>query len=640
MKKLKKNFLIWLIIGFILSSFYNFFTKTDKTKIVQDIAFSDFLNEVEKDNVLDVNIKGDLINGNLADGRKFKTYTPYDPNLIEKLSNKNVTINVEPYNPKGSSLLSIILSWFPMLLLIGVWLFFMRQMQSGSGKALGFGRSKAKMLNEKVGKVTFKDVAGIDESKNELQEVIEFLKDPSKFQRLGGKIPKGVLLIGPPGCGKTLLARAVAGEAEVPFFSISGSDFVEMFVGVGASRVRDMFEQGKKNAPCIIFIDEIDAVGRHRGAGLGGGNDEREQTLNQLLVEMDGFESNEGVIIVAATNRPDVLDPALLRPGRFDRQVVVPNPDILGREQILKIHLRKVPLAPNVKPKIIARGTPGFTGADLANLVNEGALLAARRNKRFVTMQEMEDAKDKVLMGIERKSMVMNEEEKKLTAYHEAGHAIVAIHSKESDPVHKATIIPRGLAMGMVMRLPESDRISMSKIKLKADLAVAMGGRIAEELIFGPSKITTGASSDISMATNIARKMVTEWGMSDKLGPLSYGENEQEIFLGHSVTQKKNVSENTAQEIDKEIKKIVDESYKKARSIIKKNINQLHKLAKGLLHYETLTGEEIKDIIKGKKIKKSITDDTKNKNKSLSPVPTVGKRKKDIGLSEPQVENN
>ena len=640
MKKFKKNFLIWLFIGFILSSFYNFFTKTDKTKIVQDIAFSDFLNEVEKDNVLDVNIKGDLINGNLADGRKFKTYTPYDPNLIEKLSNKNVTINVEPYNPKGSSLLSIILSWFPMLLLIGVWLFFMRQMQSGSGKALGFGRSKAKMLNEKVGKVTFKDVAGIDESKNELQEVIEFLKDPSKFQRLGGKIPKGVLLIGPPGCGKTLLARAVAGEAEVPFFSISGSDFVEMFVGVGASRVRDMFEQGKKNAPCIIFIDEIDAVGRHRGAGLGGGNDEREQTLNQLLVEMDGFESNEGVIIVAATNRPDVLDPALLRPGRFDRQVVVPNPDILGREQILKIHLRKVPLAPNVKPKIIARGTPGFTGADLANLVNEGALLAARRNKRFVTMQEMEDAKDKVLMGIERKSMVMSDEEKKLTAYHEAGHAIVAIHSKESDPVHKATIIPRGLAMGMVMRLPESDRISMSKIKLKADLAVAMGGRIAEELIFGPSKVTTGASSDISMATNIARKMVTEWGMSDKLGPLAYGENEQEIFLGHSVTQKKNVSENTAQEIDKEIKKIVDESYKKARSIIKKNINQLHKLAKGLLHYETLTGEEIKDIIKGKKIKKSITDDTKNKNKSLSPVPTVGKRKKDIGLSEPQVENN
>ena len=640
MKKLKKNFLIWLIIGFILSSFYNFFTKTDENRIVQDIAFSDFLNEVEKDNVLDVNIKGDLINGNLADGKRFKTYTPYDPNLIEKLSNKNVKINVEPYNSKGSSFLHIILSWFPMLLLIGVWLFFMRQMQSGSGKALGFGRSKAKMLNEKTGKITFKDVAGIDESKNELQEVVEFLRDPSKFQRLGGKIPKGVLLIGPPGCGKTLLGRAVAGEAGVPFFTISGSDFVEMFVGVGASRVRDMFEQGKKNAPCIIFIDEIDAVGRHRGAGLGGGNDEREQTLNQLLVEMDGFESNEGVIIVAATNRPDVLDPALLRPGRFDRQVVVPNPDILGREKILKVHLRKVPLAPNVKPKIIARGTPGFSGADLANLVNEGALLAARRNKRFVTMDEMEDAKDKVLMGIERKSMVMKDDEKKLTAYHEAGHAIVAVHSKESDPVHKATIIPRGRALGMVMRLPESDRISVSKIKLKADLAVAMGGRIAEEMIFGPSKITTGASSDISMATNIARKMVTEWGMSDKLGPLAYGENEQEVFLGHSVTQKKNISESTAQEIDKEVRKIVDEAYKKASSILKKNINQLHKLAKGLLRYETLTGEEIKDVIKGKKIKKFVAKNKTNKNKQLTPVPTVEKKKKGIGVSEPQLENN
>ena len=640
MKKLKKNFLIWLIIGFILSSFYNFFTKTDENRIVQDIAFSDFLNEVEKDNVLDVNIKGDLINGNLADGKRFKTYTPYDPNLIEKLSNKNVKINVEPYNSKGSSFLHIILSWFPMLLLIGVWLFFMRQMQSGSGKALGFGRSKAKMLNEKTGKITFKDVAGIDESKNELQEVVEFLRDPSKFQRLGGKIPKGVLLIGPPGCGKTLLGRAVAGEAGVPFFTISGSDFVEMFVGVGASRVRDMFEQGKKNAPCIIFIDEIDAVGRHRGAGLGGGNDEREQTLNQLLVEMDGFESNEGVIIVAATNRPDVLDPALLRPGRFDRQVVVPNPDILGREKILKVHLTKVPLAPNVKPKIIARGTPGFSGADLANLVNEGALLAARRNKRFVTMDEMEDAKDKVLMGIERKSMVMKDDEKKLTAYHEAGHAIVAVHSKESDPVHKATIIPRGRALGMVMRLPESDRISVSKIKLKADLAVAMGGRIAEEIIFGPSKITTGASSDISMATNIARKMVTEWGMSDKLGPLAYGENEQEVFLGHSVTQKKNISESTAQEIDKEVRKIVDEAYKKAHSIIKKNINQLHKLAKGLLKYETLTGEEIKDVIKGKKIKKFVEKNKTNKNKQLTPVPTVEKKKKGIGVSEPQLENN
>jgi len=640
MKNLKKNFIIWLIIGFILSSFYNFFTRSNESRIVEDIPFSDFLNEVEKDNVIDVNIKGDLISGNLADGKKFKTYAPYDPNLIEKLSNKNVTINAEPFKSKGSSLLNILLSWFPMLLLIGVWLFFMRQMQSGSGKALGFGRSKAKMLNQKTGKITFKDVAGIDESKNELEEVIEFLKDPSKFQRLGGKIPKGVLLIGPPGCGKTLLARAVAGEAGVPFFTISGSDFVEMFVGVGASRVRDMFEQGKKNAPCIIFIDEIDAVGRHRGAGLGGGNDEREQTLNQLLVEMDGFDSNEGVIIVAATNRPDVLDPALLRPGRFDRQVVVPNPDILGREQILKVHLRKVPLAPNVDSKVIARGTPGFSGADLANLVNEGALLAARRNKRFVTMEEMEDAKDKVLMGIERKSMVMKEEEKKLTAYHEAGHAIVAIHSKDSDPVHKATIIPRGRALGMVMRLPESDRISMSKTKLNADLAVAMGGRIAEELIFGPSKVTTGASSDISMATNIARKMVTEWGMSDKLGPLAYGENEQEVFLGHSVTQKKNISENTAQEIDKEVKSIVTSAYKKAKLIIKKNMVQLHRLAKGLLEHETLTGNEIKDIIKGKKIKRSMMKTKNKKNKTLTSVPSVGKTKKDIGFSEPKLENN
>ena len=640
MKNIKKNFLIWLIIGFILSSFYNFFTNSNSPNRVQNIAFSDFLDEVEKDNVLNVNIKGDLISGDLVDGKKFKTYTPYDPNLIEKLSNKNVKINVEPISTTGSSFFNIILSWFPMLLLIGVWLFFMRQMQSGSGKALGFGRSKAKMLNEKIGKVTFKDVAGIDESKNELEEVVEFLKDPSKFQRLGGKIPKGVLLIGPPGCGKTLLARAVAGEAGVPFFTISGSDFVEMFVGVGASRVRDMFEQGKKSSPCIIFIDEIDAVGRHRGAGLGGGNDEREQTLNQLLVEMDGFEGNDGVIIVAATNRPDVLDPALLRPGRFDRQVVVPNPDILGREKILKVHLRKVPLAPNVEPKIIARGTPGFSGADLANLVNEGALLAARRNKRFVTMEEMEDAKDKVLMGIERKSMVMKDDEKKLTAYHEAGHAIVAIHMKDSDPVHKATIIPRGRALGMVMRLPESDRISMSKIKLKADLAVAMGGRIAEELIFGASKVTTGASSDISMATNIARKMVTEWGMSDKLGPLAYGENEQEVFLGHSVTQKKSVSENTAQEIDKEVKKIVDEAYNKARTIIKKNIKQLHKLAKGLLVHETLTGSEIKDVIKGKKISKTLSKVSKKKNKVSTSVPSVEKKKKETNISEPQLENN
>jgi len=640
MGKFKKNFLVWLVIGFILASFYNSFIRINKNVQIQDIAFSEFLNELEKGNILDVNIKGDLINGNMLDGKKFKTYAPYDPSLVEKLSKQNVTINVEPVNNNKSSFFSIILSWFPMLLLVGVWIYFMRQMQSGSGKALGFGKSKAKMLTEKTGKITFKDVAGIDESKQELEEIIEFLRDPGKFQKLGGRIPKGVLLVGPPGCGKTLLARAIAGEADVPFFTISGSDFVEMFVGVGASRVRDMFEQGKKNAPCIIFIDEIDAVGRHRGAGLGGGNDEREQTLNQLLVEMDGFESNEGVIIIAATNRPDVLDPALLRPGRFDRQVVVPNPDILGREQILKVHLRKISQSPNVDPKIIARGTPGFSGADLANLVNEAALLAARKDKRYVTMQEMEDAKDKVLMGTERKSMLLTNEVKKLTAYHESGHAIVALHLKDSDPIHKATIIPRGLSLGLVMRLPEHDKITLTKAEIEADLAVAMGGRISEELIFGSSKITTGAQSDISMATNYAKKMVTEWGMSNKLGPIAYGENEQEIFLGHSVTQKKSVSEHTAQEIDKEVKRIIIESQKKARLIIKKNIKQLHRLAKGLLKHETLNREEINDIIKGKKIKKELVSTKSKKYPIRTSVPDASPRKKGpTTLPEPGLES-
>ena len=640
MGKFKKNFLVWLVIGFILASFYNSFIRINKNVQIQDIAFSEFLNELEKGNILDVNIKGDLINGNMLDGKKFKTFAPYDPSLVEKLSKQNVTINVEPVNNNKSSFFSIILSWFPMLLLVGVWIYFMRQMQSGSGKALGFGKSKAKMLTEKTGKITFKDVAGIDESKQELEEIIEFLRDPGKFQKLGGRIPKGVLLVGPPGCGKTLLARAIAGEADVPFFTISGSDFVEMFVGVGASRVRDMFEQGKKNAPCIIFIDEIDAVGRHRGAGLGGGNDEREQTLNQLLVEMDGFESNEGVIIIAATNRPDVLDPALLRPGRFDRQVVVPNPDILGREQILKVHLRKISQSPNVDPKIIARGTPGFSGADLANLVNEAALLAARKDKRYVTMQEMEDAKDKVLMGTERKSMLLTNEVKKLTAYHESGHAIVALHLKDSDPIHKATIIPRGLSLGLVMRLPEHDKITLTKAEIEADLAVAMGGRISEELIFGSSKITTGAQSDISMATNYAKKMVTEWGMSNKLGPIAYGENEQEIFLGHSVTQKKSVSENTAQEIDKEVKRIITESQKKARLIIKKNIKQLHRLAKGLLKHETLNREEINDIIKGKKIKKELVSTKSKKYPIRTSVPDASPRKKGpTTLPEPGLES-
>ena len=497
------------------------------------------------------------------------------------------------------SFLSILLSWFPMLLFIGIWVFFMRQMQGGSRGAMGFGKSRAKLLTEHQGRVTFEDVAGIDEAKTELEEVVEFLKDPGKFQRLGGKIPKGVLLVGPPGTGKTLLAKAIAGEANVPFFTISGSDFVEMFVGVGASRVRDMFEQGKKNAPCIIFIDEIDAVGRHRGAGLGGGNDEREQTLNQMLVEMDGFEANEGVILIAATNRPDVLDPALLRPGRFDRQVVVPNPDVVGREKILKVHMRKTPLAEGVDARTIARGTPGFSGADLANLVNEAALLAARKGRRTVSMQEFEEAKDKVMLGSERRSMVMTDDEKRLTAYHEAGHAVVALHCPASDPIHKATIIPRGRALGMVMRLPEGDRISLAREQIYADLRVACGGRIAEELIFGEERVTTGASSDIRMATDMARRMVTEWGMSDKLGFLAYNADEQEVFLGRSVSQQKNVSDNTASVIDSEIRRIVDEAYTHATKILKDNNDQLERLAQGLLEYETLNGDEIQIIVEG-----------------------------------------
>ena len=505
-----------------------------------------------------------------------------------------------------------------MLLLIGVWVFFMRQMQSGGGRAMGFGKSRARMLTEKQGRVTFDDVAGIDEAKGELQEIVEFLKDPQKFQRLGGKIPKGVLLVGPPGTGKTLLARAIAGEANVPFFTISGSDFVEMFVGVGASRVRDMFEQGKKNAPCIIFIDEIDAVGRHRGAGLGGGNDEREQTLNQMLVEMDGFESNEGVILIAATNRPDVLDPALLRPGRFDRQVVVPNPDVNGREKILRVHMRKVPLASDVDPKVIARGTPGFSGADLANLVNEAALLAARIGKRVVAMAEFEAAKDKVMMGTERRSLVMSEAEKRMTAYHEGGHALCAMHEPECDPVHKATIIPRGRALGLVMSLPEGDRYSKSKSKLLAELTMAMGGRAAEEIIFGPDKVSNGAAGDIKMATDQARRMITEWGMSDKLGMIAYGDNSQEVFLGHSVTQSKNVSEATAREIDGEIKDIIDRAYAKARRILTENVEELHRLARGLLEHETLSGDEIRTVLRGEPVIRKVVDEPAPENRRAS----------------------
>jgi cell division protease FtsH len=564
------------------------------------------------------------VTGQFTDSRAFQTYIPEDPTLVQRLTDKGVRVIAKPEDSDVNPLLHYLLSWFPMLLLIGVWVFFMRQMQAGGGRAMGFGKSRARMLTEKQGRVTFDDVAGIDEAKSELQEIVEFLKDPQKFQRLGGKIPKGVLLVGPPGTGKTLLARAIAGEANVPFFTISGSDFVEMFVGVGASRVRDMFEQGKKNAPCIIFIDEIDAVGRHRGAGLGGGNDEREQTLNQMLVEMDGFESNEGVILIAATNRPDVLDPALLRPGRFDRQVVVPNPDVNGREKILRVHMRKVPLASDVDPKTIARGTPGFSGADLANLVNEAALLAARLGKRVVAMAEFENAKDKVLMGAERRSLVMSEAEKRMTAYHEGGHALCAMHEPECDPVHKATIIPRGRALGLVMSLPEGDRYSKSKSKLLAELTMAMGGRAAEEIIFGPDKVSNGAAGDIKMATDQARRMVTEWGMSDKLGMISYGDNGQEVFLGHSVTQHKNVSEATAREIDSEIKDIIDHAYSKARGILTENIEELHRLARGLLEHETLSGDEIRTVLRGEPVIKKVVDEPMPESRRAS-VPAAGR---------------
>ena len=593
-----KNLAMWAIIVFLTMGLYNLFKNPQNTSSQNNnITFSEFLEEVDNGRVVQVNIQGNSIKGVYSNGKNFITYSPNDPNLIEKLTEKGVSISASPIDEKMPSLLGVLLSWFPMLLLIGVWIFFMRQMQGGKGGAMGFGRSKAKLMSDIRKKVSFNDVAGIDEAKEEVEEIVEYLKNPKKFMKLGGKIPRGVLLVGSPGTGKTLLARAIAGEADVPFFTISGSDFVEMFVGVGASRVRDMFEQGKKNAPCIIFIDELDAVGRSRGAGLGGGNDEREQTLNQILVEMDGFETNDGVIIIAATNRPDVLDPALLRPGRFDRQVIVPLPDIVGRGKILKIHSKKISTGPDVKLKIVAKGTPGFSGADLANLVNEAALLAARKNKRIVTMQEFEEAKDKVMMGPERKSMVMTEDDKKLTAYHEGGHAIVAINEKASAPIHKATIIPRGRALGVVWTIPERDKYSHSREYLEANISKAMGGRIAEELIFGHDKVTSGASSDIQMATKLAKDMVTKFGMSDQLGPLTYGENEDEVFLGRSITRHQQMSEETAKKIDTEIKRIVDEGYKKAKKILTEKIDDLHKLAKALLLYETLSGEEIRDII-------------------------------------------
>ena len=632
---LLKNLAVWLLIGFLVFLIIDFYKTNNTAQQSRVVSYSNFLSDVKNGNVSRVEIRGNNITGEYSNGTLFSTYSPNDPSLIDKLEKNNIEIIAQPLEKNSPGLFDILISWFPMLLLIGVWIFFMRQMQSGSGRAMGFGKSRAKLLNENKDKVTFRDVAGIDEAKAELEEIVEFLKDPTKFQRLGGKIPKGALLVGPPGTGKTLLARAIAGEANVPFFSISGSDFVEMFVGVGASRVRDMFEQGKKNAPCIIFIDEIDAVGRHRGAGLGGGNDEREQTLNQLLVEMDGFDATEGVILIAATNRPDVLDPALLRPGRFDRQVVVPNPDIKGRNKILEVHTRKLALAPDVDITVIARGTPGFSGADLANLANEAALLAARRNKRLVTMLDFEDAKDKVLMGAERRSMVMSQKEKELTAYHEAGHALVGVFTPGNDPLHKVTIIPRGRALGVTMNLPERDRYSETKTEMKAKLAMMFGGRVAEEIIFGKENVTSGASNDILQATQKARAMVVEWGMSDILGPLKYSENEEDVFLGRSVTQRTSMSDETAKLIDKEIRKLIDNAENHAKKVLKKNIKHLHNLAKALLEFETMSGDEVRELIKKGKFKTKNTSSKSDINKKTS-LPTSGgsknKSKGQIGL--------
>ncbi len=620
-----RNFALWIVILLLLVALFKLFQDPVRETGSRDITYSQFRTDANDGRITSVTISGQEIVGTYDDSTRFRTFAPEGSDYVATLEERGVTIRAQPNNEE-MSFLSVLVSWFPMLLLIAVWIFFMRQMQGGGGKAMGFGKSKAKLLTEAHGRVTFEDVAGVDEAKEDLEEIVEFLRDPQKFQRLGGRIPRGVLLVGPPGTGKTLLARAIAGEANVPFFTISGSDFVEMFVGVGASRVRDMFEQAKKNAPCIIFIDEIDAVGRHRGAGLGGGNDEREQTLNQLLVEMDGFEANEGVILIAATNRPDVLDPALLRPGRFDRQIVVPNPDVVGREKILKVHVRKVPLAPDVNLNTVARGTPGFSGADLMNLVNESALLAARRGKRLVTMHEFEDAKDKVMMGAERRTLVMTEDEKRLTAYHEGGHAIVALHVPSTDPVHKATIIPRGRALGMVMQLPERDQLSMSLQQMTSRLAILMGGRVAEELTFGREKVTSGAASDIEQATKLARAMVTRWGLSEELGRVTYGENQEEVFLGHSVARHQNVSEATAQKIDKEVRRLVDEGYAEAHRILTENADDLEALAQGLLEFETLSGEEITDILKGKRpIREDVGDDSPTTPKG-SAVPSAGAR--------------
>lgn len=589
-----KNLALWLVISLMMILLFNLFNKPKPTS--ERLNYSEFITAVDTGKVSSVTIQGNDIIGKFSDGKEFRSFKPGDANLTSMLLEKKIAVSARPEEEKVSWF-SIFISWFPLILLVGVWIFFMRQMQAGGGKAMSFGKSRAKLLTEAQGKITFEDVAGIEEAKEELEEIISFLKDPKKFTKLGGRIPKGVLLMGPPGTGKTLLARAIAGEAGVPFFSISGSDFVEMFVGVGASRVRDLFVQGKKSAPCIIFIDEIDAVGRHRGAGLGGGHDEREQTLNQLLVEMDGFESNEGVILIAATNRPDVLDPALLRPGRFDRQVVVPRPDVKGREMILNVHAKKVPLSPEVDLAVIARGTPGFSGADLSNVVNEAALLAARKNKTVVEMIDFDDAKDKVLMGVERRSMVISDDEKKNTAYHEAGHTLVARLIPGTDPVHKVSIIPRGRALGVTMQLPIEDKHSYTKESLLDRIAVLMGGRAAEEIIF--NSMTTGAGNDIERATEIARKMVCEWGMSEKMGPVTFGKKDESIFLGRDMAMHKNYSEATAVEIDTEIRRIVDENYSRVVELLTSHVDLLHKLALELVEKENLTGEEVERIIKG-----------------------------------------
>ncbi len=622
-----RNIALWAIILLLILALVSVFQSPTSRQAGQELPYSAFLDEVEKGRVERVTITGGEIHGTFRDTQQgFVTLGIVDSRLIEKLREKNVTAAFRSPNADSPWYMGFLLNWLPIIAFIAIWIYMSRQMQNGAGRAMGFGKSRARLLTEAHGRVTFDDVAGIDEAKEDLQEIVEFLRDPQKFQRLGGRIPRGCLLVGPPGTGKTLTARAVAGEANVPFFTISGSDFVEMFVGVGASRVRDMFAEAKKNAPCIIFIDEIDAVGRHRGAGLGGGNDEREQTLNQLLVEMDGFEANEGIIIIAATNRPDVLDPALLRPGRFDRQIVVPLPDVNGREKILKVHARKVPLAPDVDLKTLARGTPGFSGADLMNLVNEGALMAARRNRRLVTMKEFEDAKDKVMMGAERKSMAMSVEEKRNTAYHEAGHAIIALKlPKVIDPIHKATIIPRGRALGMVMTLPEGDRYSMSHEKMIAQLALAFGGREAELYKFGPEKVTSGASGDIQQATSLARRMVMEWGMSEKLGRVRYASNQQEVFLGHSVAQSTNMSDETAKLIDEEVRKLIEEGEASARRIINENADQFEAIAQALLEFETLTGDELRALMEGKRPDRQDPDEPKTPRGSA--VPSTGKQK-------------